>query len=257
MNKLEIEREIVKKTLEISKPKIVFDNLSIDGYYRNGFTGSIPMYKNDNLIDVSLDDFMEMYDLLIDDFQKYFSELYSNNEHYNLPKWNTVTFEIKSNGEYLSKYWYDEERVISEKLSTEKDFPHAVANNLVNYHFSDAKFKRKFTRIHWTMEVKNGEAFFEVYSINKKNQQLPLDLSVKGTQLYQVEGKSLYFEEFWKNQLLKHYEATNNGILKDVWKPWNKIVISIPPNGYLNENEDIEYYLDDVKLEKDFFLRGY
>jgi hypothetical protein len=45
-------------------------------------------------------------------------------------------------------------------------------------------------------------------------------------------------------------------IVPQNWKPWNKIVISIPPNGYLNENEDIAYYLDDVKLEKDFFLRG-
>jgi hypothetical protein len=107
------------------------------------------------------------------------------------------------------------------------------------------------------MEVKNGEAFFEVYSINEKNKQLPIDVSVKGTQLYQIDSKSLYFEGFWKYKLLEHYEVTHNGILKDVWKPWNKIILSIPPNGYLNENEDIEYYLDDVKLEKDLFLRGY
>ena len=257
MNKTEIERIIVNKTLEVSKSKIVFDNLSIDGYYRNGFAGSIPMYKNDSLIDVSLDDFMEMYDLLIDDFQKYFSELHLNNNHYNLPEWNTVHFEIESNGEYLSKYWYDAERVISEKVSIEKDFPHAAATNLVNYHFFDIKFKRKFTRIHWTMEVKNGEAFFEVCSINKKNQLLSIDVSVNGTQLYRVDGKSLYFGGFWKYKLLEHYEATNNGILKDVWKPWNKIVIRIPPNGYLDEKEDIDYYLDDVLLSKDFFLRGY
>jgi hypothetical protein len=256
MNKIERERIIVNKTLEVSKSKIVFDNLSIDGYYRNGFAGSIPMYKNDSLIDVSLDDFMEMYDLLIDDFQKYFSELHSNNNHYSLPEWNTVNFEIKSNGEYQSKYWYDEERVISEKLSIENDFPHAAATNLVNYHFFEIKFKRKFTRIHWTMEVKNGESFFDIYSINKKNQKLPVELQEIGV-MFNVEDQKVYFEKFWKYSLLKHYEATNNGILKDVWKPWNKIVISIPPNGYLNENEDIMYYLDDVELEKDFFLRGY
>ena len=107
------------------------------------------------------------------------------------------------------------------------------------------------------MEVKNGEASLEVYSINKKNQKLPIDLSINGTQLYKVNDKSLYFEEFWKYKLLEHYELTNNGILKDVWKPWNKIVIQIPPNGYLDEKEDVDYYLDDVLLSKDFFLRGY
>lgn len=171
-----------------------------------------------------------------------------------------VEFEINPDGSYTSRYWYDEERLNKQEydlaMLRANDFPHAAATNLVNYHFFDVKFKRKFTRIHWTMEVNNGEAFFEVYSINIKNQQLPIDISVNGTQLYLIDDKSLYFEEFWKNQLLKHYQVTNNGILKDVWKPWNKIIISIPPNGYLNENEDIAYYLDDVELEKDFFLRG-
>ena len=80
------------------------------------------------------------------------------------------------------------------------------------------------------MEVKNGEAFFEIYSINKKKQQLPIDLSVNVTQLYLLDDKSLYFEGFWKYKLLEHYEVTHNGILKDVWKPWNKIVLSIPPD---------------------------
>ncbi len=245
MNKIEIERIIVNKTLEVSKSKIVFDNLSIDGYYRNGFAGSIPMYKNDSLIDVSLDDFMEMYDLLIDDFQKYFSELHSNNNHYSLPEWNTVNFEIKSNGEYQSKYWYDAERIKADALRIEKDFPHAMANHLVNHYlFVTVKFKRKFERIIGTFWIKDGLPCFDLYSINKKNQKFQIDL---------LE----YYKDSCKKALSEHYEVTNNGILKDVWKPWNKIILSIPPNGYLDENEDIAYYLDDVKLEKDFFLRGY
>ena len=245
MNKLEIERKIVDKTLEIGKSKIVFDNLSIIGYYKNEFTASIPMYKNNNLIDVSFDDFFYVYDLLRNDFQKYFSELHSNNNHYSLPEWNTVNFEIKSNGEYLSKYWYDEGRVTLEKLSIAKDFPHAMANHLVNHYlFATVKFKRKFERIIWTFWIKDGLPYFELYSINKKNQKFQIDLLD-------------YYEDLCNKDLLVHYEATQNGILKDVWKSWNKVIISIPPNGYFNENEDIAYYLDDVKLEKDFFLRGY
>ena len=171
-----------------------------------------------------------------------------------------VEFEINPDGSYTSRYWFDEERLYKQDydlaILRANDFPHAAATNLVNYHFFEIKFKRKFTRIHWTMEVKNGESFFDIYSINKKNQKLPVELQEIGV-MFNVEDQMVYFEKFWKYSLLKHYETTNNGILKDVWKPWNKIVISIPPNGYLDENEDIAYYLDDVELEKDFFLRGY
>jgi hypothetical protein len=160
-----------------------------------------------------------------------------------------VEFEINPDRSYTSRYWFDEARLYKEEydsaMLTAKDFPHAEANSLVNHQLAyKQKFKRKFERIVLTYWIENELPHFELYSINKKNQKLPIELD----------------DEYIKNTndiLKKHYEVTNNGILKDVWKPWNKIILSIPPNGYLNENEDIEYYLDDVKLEKDFFLRGY
>ena len=130
-------------------------------------------------------------------------------------------------------------------MLTAKDFSHAEANSLVNHQLAyKQKFKRKFKRIVITYWIKDGLPHFELYSINKKSQKLPIELD----------------DEYIKNTneiLKKHYELTNNGILKDVWKPWNKIIIRIPTNGYLDEKEDVDYYLDDVLLSKDFFLRGY
>jgi hypothetical protein len=110
----------------------------------------------------------------------------------------------------------------------------------VNYHFFEIKFKRKFNRIHWTFEVRNGEALFDIYSVNSKNQKLPVELKEMGV-MFNVGDDLVYFEKYWKSRLLNHYEETHNGILKDVWQPWNKIVIRIPPNGYLDEKEDIDY----------------
>jgi hypothetical protein len=160
-----------------------------------------------------------------------------------------VEFEINPDGSYTSRYWFDEARLYKEEyksaMLTAKDFPHAEANSLVNHQLAyKQKFKRKFERIVLTYWIKDGLPYFELYSINKKSQKLPIELD----------------DEYIKNTndiLKKHYEATNNGILKEVWKPWNNIVIRIPPNGYLDEKEDIDYYLDDVLLSKDFFLRGY
>jgi hypothetical protein len=160
-----------------------------------------------------------------------------------------VEFEINSDESYTSRYWFDEERLYREEyegaLRNAKDFNHAMASYLINHQLSYLQiFKRKFERIIWTFGVENGVSYYELYSINKKNQKLPIELEEK-------------YDKTVKELILEHYEVTQNGILKDVWKPYNKIVISIPPNGYLNENEDIAYYLDDVKLEKGFFLRGY
>ena len=160
-----------------------------------------------------------------------------------------VEFEINLDGSYTSRYWFDEERLYEEEyngaLRNAKDFNHAMANYLINHQLSYLqKFKRKFERIVWIFWVENELPFYELYSINKKNQKIHIELEKK-------------YDKTVKELILGHYEVTNNGILKDVWKPWSKIVIRIPPNGYLDEKEDIDYYLDDVLLSKDFFLRGY
>ncbi len=161
-------------------------------------------------------------------------------------------------GNYEYKYWYDEERVYKvefdyAKLGS-KDFPHAMAKALVFYHLEDIKFKRKYNRIIMTFEIKDGEPFVDLYLINGRKQTLPVYDSEKIEKYGDIISENTSNVKTW---LKEHYENTNHGILKDIWKPWNKIVVSVPPSGYLNELEDIHYYLDEVELEKDFFLKGY
>jgi len=45
-----------------------------------------------------------------------------------------------------------------------------------HYLFATVKFKRKFERIIWTFWVKDGLPYFDLYSINKKDQKLPIEL---------------------------------------------------------------------------------
>jgi hypothetical protein len=174
-----------------------------------------------------------------------FSDVFENHLLYNLQQWDTVTINLNLDGNYQSRYWNDTENILIDTLRVSKDFTHALANHLVNHYLlTTVKFKTKFARIIWTLWVENNKANSVLYLVNKKNQKVSIELEES-------------YNESNKNDLLNHYEVTNNGILKDVWQPWNKIIISIPPDGYLNENEDIEYYLNEVKLEKTFFLRGY
>jgi hypothetical protein len=254
----EIEQEIVKILLNDEKVKeqsrpiyywVYISNLKILSPYQN------TVYYNKNQEEwffISYETAIEVGSLIQKIFLQYIEEgkIYSD-----------VEFEINPYRSYVSRYWFDEARLLKEEYDTAmlsaKDFPHAAATNLVNYYFFEIKFKRKFTRIHWIIQVKNeGEAFFEVYLVNQRNQKLPVELQETGL-MFDIRNQIVHFEKYWKYKLLEHYEVTHNGILKDVWKPWNKIIINIPPNGYLNENEDIEYYLDDVRSEKGFFLRGY
>jgi hypothetical protein len=157
-------------------------------------------------------------------------------------------------GNYEFKYWYDEERVYKvefdyAKLGS-KDFPHAMAKALVFYHLEDIKFRRKYNRIIMTFEVIEGEPFVDLYLINGRKQILPVYDAEKIEKYGDIISENTFNLKTW---LKEHYENTNHGILKDIWKPWNKIVVSVPPSGYLNELEDIHYYLDEVELEKDFF----
>jgi hypothetical protein len=139
-------------------------------------------------------------------------------------------------------------------MSRSTDFPHAMAKALVFYHLAEVNFKKKYESINMTFEIKEGEPFVDYYFINEKGQHKPVYDSNKVAKYEETITRNTTNVKTW---LKEHYERTNFGILKDVWKPWNKIVVSVPPSGYLNELEDIHYYLDDIELEKDFFLEGY
>ncbi|PAC31116.1 hypothetical protein [Flectobacillus sp. BAB-3569] len=169
-----------------------------------------------------------------------------------------VLITLFTDGSYEFKYWYDEERIYKQEyesaLRRSKDFPHAMAKALVFYHLAEVNFKKKYERIIMTFEIKEGEPFVDYYLVNEKGQHKPVYDSNKVAKYEETITRNTSNVKTW---LKEHYERTNHGILKDIWKPWNKIVVSVPPSGYLNQLEDIHYYLDELELEKDFFLERY
>ena len=199
----------------------------------------IPKYE------VSWDYHLAIKELLI--YRANYGELYSDM---------FVTLFIDGNYEF--KYWYDEERLSRQEyesaLSSSKDFPHAMAKALVFYDLAEVNFKKRYESIIMTFEIKEGEPFVDYYLVNEKGQHKPVFDYSKVAKYEETITRNTSNVKTW---LKEHYERTNHGILKDVWKPWNKIVVSVPPSGYLNELEDIHYYLDEVELEKEFFLKGY
>ena len=106
-----------------------------------------------------------------------YNEEHSKQQLSNQLVWNTVILEINTDGTYKSQYLYDVEKVKADELITAQDFSASLANHLVNHYlFVNVKFKRKFKRIIWTFWIKDGSPYFELYSINKKNQKLPIEL---------------------------------------------------------------------------------
>ncbi|PAC31120.1 hypothetical protein [Flectobacillus sp. BAB-3569] len=202
-----------------------------------------------NIIDSNREAFMEYYDalkeLLI--YKAQHGELYSD-----------IVITLHPNGNYEFRYWFNEERIIKEEYESamlrSTDFPHAMAKALVFYDLAEVNFKKKYESIIMTFEIKEGEPFVDYYLVNEKGQHKPVYDSNKVAKYGDIISKNISMVKAW---LKEHYERTNHGILKDVWKPWNKIVVSVPPSGYLNELEDIHYYLDELELEKDFFLERY
>ena len=217
MNQFEIENEI--KNVILSDKKLLHPNEAIcyEAKYKKGASTTSIYYNNDSKkqqLDLELD--------LLISIMGIYDEEYSKQQLSNPLVWNTVILEINMDGTYKSQYLFDTEKIKDDELITAQDFSASMANHLVNHYlFTNVKFKRKFERIIWTFWIKDGLPYFELCSINKKNQKLSIELDDEYT-------------SYTKKALLHHYEATNNGILKDVWKPWNKIVIRIPPNGYLD-----------------------
>jgi len=170
MNRSGIENEI--KNVILSDKKILHPNEAIyyEAKYRNGASTTSIYYKNDSKKQ-QLD-----LDLLISIMGIYNGE-YSKQQLSNHLTWNTVILEINMNGTYKSQYLYDAEKVKADELITAKDFSASLANHLVNHYlFATVKFKRKFERIIWTFWVKDGLPYFDLYSINKKDQKLPIEL---------------------------------------------------------------------------------
>jgi len=200
-----------------------------------------------NIVDRKGEFFMDYYDalkeLLI--YRAKHGELYSD-----------IIVTLHPDGSCEFRYCFNEERLAKEEYDAamlrSKDFPHAMAKALVFYDLAEVNFKKKYVQIMMIFEIKEGEPFVDYYLINEKGQHKLVYDSEKIAKYGDIISRNISMVKTW---LKEHYENTNHGILKDVWKPWNKIVVSVPPSGYLDQHEDIHYYLDDVELEKAFFLK--
>ena len=238
MKLIELEEMLIFQILPVIQDR---ETICIEQHFNKNVSSVFSLYYKRDLTKQQIDISPEIISLVM----KVFRPVFLDPEFYGISNWNTVILEINMDGTYKSQYLFDTKKIKDDELITSQDFSASMTNHLVNHYlFANVKFKRKFERIIWIFWIKDELPYFELCSINKKNQKLSIKLDDEYT-------------SYTKKALLHHYEATNNGILKDVWKPWNKIVTRIPPNGYLDEKEDIDYYLDDVLLSKDFFLRGY
>lgn len=193
-------------------------------------------------------------------FQKYYEEIreiliYKAN-HGEI--YSDILITLYPDGDYQFEYWFDEERVYKEEFLTaaigSESFPRTMADCLLSYDLPSINFKKKYAKIIMTLEIKAGEPVVDLRYRNGRNQIKPVFNFTDNTgQSYKESVDKIL--RLTGDSLLHQYNITN-GILKEFWEPWNKIIIEVPPSGILNELEDIHYYLDDKPLDKKYFTRG-
>ena len=193
-------------------------------------------------------------------FQKYYEEIreiliYKAN-HGEI--YSNLVITLYPNGDYQFEYWFDEERVYKEEFLTaaigSESFPRTMADCLLSYDLPSINFKKKYAKIIMTLEIKAGEPVVDLRYRNGRNQIKPVFNFTDNTgQSYKESVDKIL--RLTGDSLLHQYNITN-GILKEFWEPWNKIIIEVPPSGILNELEDIHYYLDDKPLDKKYSTRG-
>jgi hypothetical protein len=144
-------------------------------------------------------------------------------------RFNKVEFEVYRDGSYTANYYWDEAEDKAQKLKTAEVFPHWLNDRMISLLFSAGYGDEES----W----QNGVFRFTV---------MPPDVNVK-IKLYNQEVASEAFvtlPQFIIEDIISHYEITNNGLLSDTWQKWNIIILKSPHNT-LDLEKDVEYRLED------------
>lgn len=216
-----MERDLYLKFIELIKDepwdKAVFaTTISDDGSSRP----SISLYKNNVEKRFTT---MKMFD--IDDVvSRSFQETKNNPGK----RFNTFQIEVSSDGNSQINYKWEDEEHRKDQFDSAQVFPQWINERCITYiyenEFPNGPTERDDDGDHLYVSTWDHG----VFTFKIKSKVIESDIVLfKGTTPRKI---ILDLPDYFEEALLNHYEITNNGILKDNWTPWNKLVIKSPHN---------------------------
>jgi len=158
-------------------------------------------------------------------FRNYFNSTQRNLEQ----RFNKVEFEINRDGYYKANYYWDEAEAKDQKLKTAEVFPIWLHERFLQFLFEAGYGDNN----NWQKGV------FKIH-INKER-----SVNVETT-LYNKDiafGADPKFPKQVYDAILHHYEITNHGLLSDVFKKWDTLIIHSRYTS-VDLEKDVEYHLE-------------
>jgi len=143
-------------------------------------------------------------------------------------RFNWVELFIRKNEDSLIKYTWSDELYVQDKLKSAQVFPQWINERFMAFIYEfefpngptekdedgDPLYVSTWDRGIFTFHINNGKINSDILLYKREHERhiaIPLP-------------------EYFIKAMLEHHEITNTGILKDKWKPWNKLVIDSPHN---------------------------
>ncbi|MDR6563968.1 MULTISPECIES: hypothetical protein [unclassified Arcicella] len=176
-------------------------------------------------------------DEVIDSIKKYFKTQFiqfhpSLGFKPDIEKWNKAVFEYFKDETLNTSYVWDQGLYIKKMKRAAYNFSHWVQGRLTTMMFEEGGFdKRKWHRATGEFWItNNNEVTFVGRAFNKRNTEHPININLDSWHV--------------RESFIEHYEMTNHGLLKEFWKPWNKLTIRVFYDDYFRELEHTDYSLD-------------
>lgn len=220
MNK-KIETKLVDVLKNHFKEVEKYDYLTIKLIYtRSGSKQVFPIYSIGNkLIDS---------EITCPRNSEYFMLSSSFDETFSTENYNNVEFKIYPDGSYESRYWWDDEKAMADKLSREEVFYQWLNDRLIldifafekeqgllKYEFYDDEnhYESSWDEGKFEFSFVKGELSYKIF-LEKDGVQRELPIPLKTNVLKEIK---------------EHYQITNTE-LNTVWEKWNKLTIRSPHN---------------------------
>ncbi|MET3126469.1 hypothetical protein ABID42_001571 [Arcicella rosea] len=225
----EIEQQITIATLTVFE-QVKWDEYIYNAYYMYpGISKKMKLtllYENNELPIGHLISSAELFK--IDDAIDPIDDYYLESQGSDSTRFNRITYRIFSDGKIESKYFWDGEYYLDNLFSRTRVFPQMLNERMLMLMFEGQFRKKRWDSAIFEFNIADGQVNFKGTASNKRFKEIPVEITLASSDV---------------ENIIEHHQKTNEGELKDRWKPWNKLVLRSPHND-IDFDKDVDYLLE-------------
>jgi hypothetical protein len=140
-------------------------------------------------------------------------------------RFNRITLKITSDLKIESKYFWDQEYYLKDKLQGVRVFPQWLNDRMLILMFEKFYKNKKWDSAIFEFQVFQGTVIFKAVVSEGQSNNIKIEKPLP---------------KFESESILLHHKSMNEGELKDYCKQWNTLIIK-SPNNDIDLDRDVEY----------------